>query len=129
MDQKTLGKLVAFLCSVPPESHLRLLLQLALAVSIPDDKYEELLLPMIQNEIFINLLQEENLLKNLLEADGNLDEAEKNMLLEAMEQIGLFVPMKMQVIDVLTQELSTNLVQEIQEIQDSGAVRGKPLLW
>lgn len=35
MNTKQLGKIMAFLCSIPPDSNLRLMLQLALAVSIP----------------------------------------------------------------------------------------------
>jgi hypothetical protein len=65
----------------------------------------------------------------LLEADGDLEEAEKNMLSEAMEKVGLVVPMRMQMVDVLTQELSVNVVDEIEEIKNSGSLRGKPLLW
>lgn len=129
MDQKNLGKIIAFLCSVPPESNLRLLLQLALAVSVPDEKYEKLLLPLLEDKDLIDLLHNKNLLTNLLEADGNLEEAEKNMLFEAMEQVGLVVPMQMKMIDVLTQELSVNLVDEIEEIKSSNSVEGKPLLW
>lgn len=129
MDTKTLGKIMAFLCSVPPDSHLRLMLQLALAVSIPDEQYKKLLLPMQGDKDLSELLEKENLLANLLEADGHLEEAEKNMLLEATEKVGLVVPMKMHMLDVLTQELSTNLVDEIEEIQNSGSVAGKPLLW
>ncbi len=120
---------MAFLCSVPPDSNLRLMLQLALAVSVPDEKYEKLLLPMQGDKDLSELLEKDNLLANLLEADGNLEEAEKNMLLEAMEQVGLVVPMKMQMLDVLTQELSAHLVDELEEIQNLGSVGGKALLW
>ncbi len=129
MDSKTLGKIMAFLCSVPPDSNLRLMLQLALAVSVPDEKYEKLLLPMQGDKDLSELLQKDNLLASLLEADGHLEEAEKNMLLEAMEKVGLVVPMKMQLLDVLTQELSAYLVDELEELKTSGLVAGKPLLW
>ena len=120
---------MAFLCSVPPDSNLRLMLQLALAVSIPDEKYEKLLLPMQGDKDLSELLEKENLLASLLEADGHLEEAEKNMLLEAMEKVGLVIPMKIQMLDVLTQELSVNLVNEIEEIKSSDSVGGKHLLW
>ncbi|WP_333481238.1 hypothetical protein [Allocoleopsis sp.] len=120
---------MAFLCSVPPDSNLRLMLQLALAVSVPDEKYESLLLPMLGEQDLSELLEKDNLLASLLEADGHLEEAEKNMLLEAMEKVGLVVPMKMQMLDVLTQELSVHLVDELEEIQNSSSVAGKTLLW
>lgn len=130
MNQKELAKIIAFLCSVPPESNLRLMLQLALAVSVPDEKYETLLLPLLkEKQTLLDLLENKNLLVNLLEADGHLDEAEQNMLFEAMEQVGLIVPMQMNMIDTLTQELSVNLVDELEEIKTSSSVGGKPLLW
>lgn len=129
MNPKMLGKIMAFLCSVPPDSNLRLMLQLALAVSVPDEKYEKLLVPMQGTQDLSELLEKDNLLASLLEADGHLEEAEKNMLLEAMEQVGLVVPMKMQMLDVLTQELSAHLVDELEEIQNLGSVGGKALLW
>jgi len=130
MNTKQLGKIMAFLCSIPPDSNLRLMLQLALAVSIPQEKYEKLLLPMQQEDKdWLSLLQEENLLMNLINADGCLEESEENMLLEVMDKIGIVVPMKMQMIDVLTEELVANLVKEIEEIETSGTVEGMPLLW
>ncbi|MEG4321292.1 MULTISPECIES: hypothetical protein [unclassified Microcoleus] len=130
MNTKQLGKIMAFLCSIPPDSNLRLMLQLALAVSIPQEKYEKLLWPMQQEDKdWLSLLQEENLLMNLINADGCLEESEENMLLEVMDKIGIVVPMKMQMIDVLTEELVANLVKEIEEIETSGTVEGMPLLW
>jgi len=129
MDTKRLGKIMAFLCSVPPNSNLRLMLQLALAVSVPEEKYEKLLLPMQEDKDLLSLLQEDNLLVNLINADGFLEEAEQNMLLEAMDKVGIVVPMKMPMIDVLTQELTENLVKEFEEIQTSGTVEGVFLLW
>jgi len=129
MNTKQLGKIMAFLCSIPPDSNLRLMLQLALAVSVPQEKYEKLLLPMQSGKDLLSLLQEENLLVNLIEADGSLEESEQNMLLEAMDKVGIVVPMKMQMIDVLTQELTANLAQEIEEIEASGTVEGISLLW
>lgn len=130
MNTKQLGKIMAFLCSIPPDSNLRLMLQLALAVSIPQEKYEKLLWPMQQEDKdWLSLLQEDNLLMNLINADGCLEESEENMLLEVMDKIGIVVPMKMQMIDVLTEELVANLVKEIEEIETSGTVEGMPLLW
>ncbi|BAY78777.1 hypothetical protein NIES25_52550 [Nostoc linckia NIES-25] len=129
MDTKQLGKIMAFLCSIPPNSNLRLMLQLALAVSVPQDKYEKLLLPMQQDKDLRSLLEENDLLMNLINADGFLEESEQNMLMEAMDKVGIVVPMNMQMIDVLTEELTANLVSEIEEIETSGTVEGIPLLW
>ncbi len=129
MDSKQLGKIMAFLCSVPPNSNLRLMLQLALAVSVPPEKYEQLLLPMQQDQDLRSLLEENDLLMNLINADGFLDESEQNMLMEAMDKVGIVVPMKMQMIDVLTKELTANLIREVEEIENYGMVEGTPLLW
>lgn len=129
MDTKQLGKIMAFLCSIPPNSNLRLILQLALAVSVPEEKHEKLLLPLQEGKNLLSLLQEENLLVNLINADGRLEESEQNMLLEVMDKVGIVVPMKMQMIDVLTQELTENLGKEFEEIETSGTVEGVSLLW
>lgn len=129
MDTKQLGKIMAFLCSIPPNSNLRLMLQLALAVSVPQEKYEKLLLPMQQDKHLRSLLEENDLLMNLINADGFLEESEQNMLMEAMDKVGIVVPMNMQMIDVLTEELTANLVTEIEEIETSGTVEGIPLFW
>lgn len=129
MDTKQLGKIMAFLCSIPPNSNLRLILQLALAVSVPEEKHEKLLLPLQKGKNLLSLLQEENLLVNLINADGLLEESEQNMLREVMDKVGIVVPMKMQMIDVLTQELTENLGKEFEEIETSGTVEGVSLLW
>ncbi|HAX79862.1 MAG TPA: hypothetical protein DCY88_29510 [Cyanobacteria bacterium UBA11372] len=129
MDTKQIGKIMAFLCSIPPNSNLRLMLQLALAVSVPQEKYENLLLPMQQDKELRYLLEENDLLINLINADGFLEESEQNMLMEAMDKVGIVVPMNMQMIDVLTQELTANVVKEIEEIETSGKLEGIPLLW
>lgn len=128
MDSKELGKVMAFLCSVPPDSSLRLMLQLALAVSVPQEKYENLLAPMQQDQN-LRLLLENDLLMNLINADGFLEESEENMLMEAMDKVGIVVPMNMKMIDVLTNELTANLIKEIEEIETKGMVEGVPLLW
>ncbi|MDZ4787256.1 MAG: hypothetical protein SGJ02_14385 [bacterium] len=129
MKIKQLGKIMAFLCSIPPDSNLRLMLQLALAVSVPQDKYEKLLFPMQENKNLRSLLGDDNLLKNLINADGFLEESEKNMLLEVIDKIGIFIPMDMQFIDVLTEELTAKVVSEIKEIETLGTLEGIPLLW
>lgn len=128
MDSKEVGKIMAFLCSVPPDSNLRLMLQLALAVSVPQEQYENLLSPMQQDKD-LRFLLEKDLLMNLINADGFLEESEQNMLMEAMEKVGIVVPMNMKMIDVLTNELTTNLINEIEEIETSGRLEGIPLLW
>jgi hypothetical protein len=129
IDTKQLGKIMAFLCSIPPNSNLRLMLQLALAVSVPQEKYEKLLLPMQQDKDLRSLLKENNLLMNLINADGSLEESEQNMLMEVMDKVGIVVPMKMQMIDVITEELTPNLAREIEEIEASGTVEGMSILW
>lgn len=129
MNTKQLSKVMAFLCSIPPNSNLRLMLQLALAVSVPQEKHEELLLPMQQGKDLRFLLEENNLLMNLINADGFLEESEQNMLMEAMDKVGIVVPMSMKMIDVLTNELTANLINEIEEIETSGMVEGIPILW
>ena len=105
------------------------MLQLALAVSVPQEKYEKLLLPMQQGKDLRFLLEQNNLLMNLINADGFLDESEQNMLMEAMDKVGIVVPMNMKMIDVLTNELTASLIDEIEEIETSGMVEGTPLLW
>lgn len=129
MNTKQLGKIIAFLCSIPPTSNLRLMLQLALAVSVPQEKYRELLLPMQQGKDLRVLLEENNLLMNLINADSSLEESEQNMLMEAMDKVGIVVPMNMKMIDVLTDELTANLINEFEEIEASGMLEATPLLW
>jgi hypothetical protein len=127
MDTKQLGKIMAFLCSIPPDSNLRLILQLALSCSIPEEKYEQLLLPMQEGNNLLSLITEENLLVNLLNADGYLEESEQNMLMEVMDKVGIVVPMNMKMVDVLTEELTKNLITEFEEIETSGKLEGVSL--
>lgn len=129
MDTKQLGKIMAFLCSIPPNSNLRLILQLALAVSVPEAKQEKLLAPMQQSQNLLSLLQEENFLVNLINADGVLEESEQHMLMELMDKVGIVVPMKMQMMDVLTQELTEHLGKDFEEIETSGTLEGVSLFW
>ncbi|HEY9704628.1 MAG TPA: hypothetical protein V6C58_19460, partial [Allocoleopsis sp.] len=111
MDIKELGKIMAFLCSIPPNSNLRLMLQLALSSSVPEEKYAQLLLPMQEGKNLLCLLQEKDLLADVVNADCLLEESEKNILMEVMDKVGIVVPMQMQMVDVLTEELTNNLVQ------------------
>ena len=128
METTSLGKIIAFLSSVPPNSHLRLMLQLALAASIPDEQREKLLSPLTDEKDLVELI-EDKLLFNLMNADGELDEAEENMLLEAMENVGLVVPSNLSGAEVLLEELSEKLIDELEEFKDSGTIQGEKLLW
>ncbi|MEO1376621.1 MAG: hypothetical protein AAFW70_20465 [Cyanobacteria bacterium J06635_10] len=113
LDTQTLKNILIFLCSIPPETNLRLVLQLALAANIPDDKREEINTLLLSNRSLENLLGESDILTQILEADGKLGEAEENMLFEAMQLIGLVVPSNLSGAKILLEELSQNLIQEI----------------
>lgn len=113
LDTQTLKNILIFLCSIPPETNLRLVLQLALAANIPDDKREEINAQLLSNRSLENLLGECDILTQILEADGKLGEAEENMLFEAMQLIGLVVPSNLSGAKILLEELSQNLIQEI----------------
>jgi hypothetical protein len=111
MDSKQIGKIIAFLGSIPPNTRLRLILQLALTSSIPPEKYEQLLLPMYEGKDLLSLIQKENLLVNLMNADGSLED------------------LNIEMIDLVTEKLLIALVTEIQEIETYGTLKGSPLLW
>ncbi len=113
LDTQTLKNVLIFLYSIPPETNLRLVLQLALAADIPDDKKEKLNAQLLSNRSLENLLGECNILTQILEADGKLGEAEENMLFEAMQLIGLVVPSNLSGAKILLEELSQNLIEEI----------------
>jgi hypothetical protein len=129
MDTTTLGKIMAFLASIPPRSHLRLMFQLALAVEVPQAQRDQLLLPLREDKDLGELILNENLLSRLIEADGILEEAEKNMLGEVMDQVGLVVPLSLEMKDEVIEQLSHNLFEEIAEVKSSGSVQGIPLIW
>ena len=88
-DTQTLKNILIFLCSIPPETNLRLVLQLALAAYIPDDKLQ----------VLFSQLQSARSLESLL--------------LEAMEFTGLIVPTSLSGAQFLLKELSQNLVNEM----------------
>jgi hypothetical protein len=111
MDSKQIGKIIAFLGSIHPDSRLRLILQLALTSSISPEKYEQLLLPMCEEKDLLSLVQKENLLVNLMNADGSLED------------------LNIEMIDLVTEKLIIGLVSEIQEIETYGTLKGSPLLW
>ena len=129
MDTQTLKKILIFLCSIPPETNLRLMLQLALAAEVPDEKREALFGQLQNDRDLESLLLETDILSQILAADDALGEAEDNMLLEAMESIGLVVPSNLSGAKVLLEELSQNLTKEIQDMQATGMVKGTPLVW
>ncbi len=112
-DTQTLKNILIFLCSIPPETNLRLVLQLALAAYIPDDKLQVLFSQLQSTRSLESLLGEADLLTQILEADGFLGEAESNLLLEAMEFTGLIVPTSLSGAQFLLKELSQNLVNEM----------------
>ena len=112
-EPQTLKKILIFLCSIPPETNLRLVLQLALAAYIPDDKLQVLFSQLQSTRSLESLLGEADILTQILEADGQLGEAESNLLLEAMEFTGLIVPTSLSGAQFLLDELSQNLVQEM----------------
>ena len=129
MDTQVLTKIVAFLCSVPPESHLRLALQLALAADIPDSKRQELFAQLQSERTLPEMLLEDNLLTHILAADGKIGDAEENMLLEAMDKIGLVVPNSMKGAELLLEDLSSNLADEVSEIKTTGSLQESSLVW
>ena len=129
MDTQILKKVLVFLCSIPPETNLRLMLQLALAAQIPDDKQKTLFDQLQSDRALESLLLESNILTQILEADGELGEAEDNMLFEAMEAIGLVVPSNLSGAHVLLAELSQQLADEIKEVEANGTLKDMPLVW
>ena len=112
-EPQTLNNILIFLCSISPETNLRLALQLALAADIPDERLESLAAQLQDSRSLESLLLEANILTQILEADGQIGVAEENLLLEAMELTGLIVPTSFLGAQFLLEELSQNLVQEI----------------
>ena len=131
MDNKTLTKIIYFLASVPPNSYLRLMLQLALSSDIPLNQHKELLSfkKDQKDQDLETLIKRENLLAKLIEADGEIGEAEEVMLLELMNQIGLFVTVEMEIKDLLLEILSENVIEEIREALSSGSINNHRLFW
>jgi hypothetical protein len=111
MDTKQLSKIIAFLASTPPNSSLRLILQLALNSFVPPEKYEKLLLLSKEGQDLLFMIQEDNLLVNLMNADGSLEDMNPEM------------------IDLVSEQLIINLSKEIQEIENCGTLKGTPILW
>ena len=112
-EPQTLKNILIFLCSISPETNLRLVLQLALAAYIPDDQLESLLVQFQSPRSLESLLLDADILTQILEADGQLGAAEENFLLEAMDFTGLIVPSSLSGAQFLLEDLSHNLVQEM----------------
>jgi hypothetical protein len=107
-------QVLLFLAQVPSESHLRLMLQLALASDVPTEELEVLAQKIAEGISLQNLLQQENLLVQLLEADGEVSAAEENMLYETIDQIGLVSPTNMVGGKCLLETLTDCLVAELE---------------
>ena len=108
-EEQTLKNILLFLCSIPPESNLRLVLQLALVAYIPNDRLELLLVQLQSPCSLESLLLEADILTQILEADGKLEAPKENLLLEAMDLTGLVVPTSLSGAQFLLEELSKNL--------------------
>jgi hypothetical protein len=115
MNKLNLREVLLFLCSIPPDSHIRLLLQLALAAEVPEDKLKVLSDKIESGTSLTELLRKENLLVQILEADGEIGAAEENMLCETIEQIGLVVPTNIKGAEYLLEDLSDRLIEELKE--------------
>lgn len=129
MDSQSLKKILAFLCSVPPKTNLRLALQLALAADIPLEKRNALFAQICSDRTLENLLLEAGILAQIVEADGELGEAESNMLFEAMDSIGLVVPDDLSGATLLLDDLSQRLAEELAEVDGSKTLQGSQLVW
>ena len=113
-QEQTLKNILLFLCSIPPESNLRLVLQLALIAEIPDEQLELLLVQLQSPRSLESLLLEANILTQILEADGKVEIPLENWLLEAMDLTGLVIPTSLSGTQFLLEELAKNLVHDIQ---------------
>lgn len=112
MHKLDLRQIILFLCSLDPDSGLRLMLQLALAAPVPEEKLS-LLQQKINSDISLVDLLKDDLLINILKADGNIGSAEENMLYEAIEQMGLVAPTNMTGAEYLLSELSNKIIEEL----------------
>ncbi|MEM9003916.1 MAG: hypothetical protein AAGE59_10360 [Cyanobacteria bacterium P01_F01_bin.86] len=110
LDVQALKEILVFLCSIPPETNLRLMLQLALAAYIPPEQREALFNQLQSDRPLEKLLLEDGILTQILAADGELSDAEDNTLFEAMDLMGLVVPSDLSGAQVLMDELSKGLM-------------------
>ena len=92
MQKNTLGKVMAFLACVAPESQLRLVLGLALAVEVNSvsDSLKQLVAsgPVGQKNGKARVEQGLDVLLDLIVADGEFSETERNQYVALMDRLG-----------------------------------------
>ena len=115
MESPDLRQVVLYLSRIAPDSSVRLMLQLALASEVPDETLEVLEQKISEGMSVVDLLEQDNLLVTLLEADGKIGAPEENMLYETVEQIGLAVPANRSGAEYLLDDLSKRIVKEISD--------------
>lgn len=108
-----LREVLLFLSRISPDSNVRLMLQLALASEVPEDTLQVLEQRIAEGASLVDMLQQDNLLIMLLEADDKIDVPEENMLYETIEQIGIAVPADRGGAEYLLQDLTTRLIGEL----------------
>ncbi len=91
------------------------MLQLALASEVPQGTLDVLEQKIADGMSVTDLLEEDNLLMRLLDADGKIDVPEENMLYETVEQIGIAVPANRSGAEYLLEDLTRRIVKEISE--------------
>lgn len=107
-------QVILFLAKVPPSSSVRLMLQLALASDVPEEKLKALEGEMLTGKSLADLLKQENLLVRLLEADGEIGTAEENMLFETIEQTGIVFPTDDTGANLLLETLTESILKELE---------------
>lgn len=117
LNSPALKQILIFICSIPPETHLRLVLQLALAADVPNENLEAISAQLLSDRSLESLILEDSILTHILEADGVLGVAEENVLFEVMEFMGLVVPSNFLGAKILLEELSQNFVNETRMVQ------------
>lgn len=115
MESPDLRQVLLFLSRISPDSSVRLMLQLALASEVPQGTLDVLEQKIADGMSVTDLLEEDNLLMRLLDADGKIDVPEENMLYETVEQIGIAVPANRSGAEYLLEDLTRRIVKEISE--------------
>lgn len=115
MESPDLRQVLLFLSRISPHSSLRLMLQLALASEVPPGTLEVLEQKISEGMSVTDLLEKDNLLMRLLDADGKIDVPEENMLYETVEQIGIGVPANRSGAEYLLDDLTKRIIREISE--------------
>lgn len=113
MSSLDLREVLLFLSRISPDTNVRLMLQLALASEVPEDTLQVLEQRIAEGASLVDMLQQDNLLIMLLEADDKIDVPEENMLYETIEQIGIAVPADRGGAEYLLQDLTTRLIGEL----------------